>query len=298
MHIIGIDLGGTRIKGVLIDEKGQIMQQSYSMTGDGDDDIVWKTAIRNTVHELKNKNPEPVSLVGISAPGLPNEENTAIHFMPGRLQGLERFVWKDYLGLNTFLLNDAVAALNAESKIGIAKNKKHIAMLTLGTGVGGALILNGQPFQGDFCRAGHLGHMVVDYQATPDVTGMPGSLEMCIGNCSLEERTNGRYHMSHDLIEDYKKGDAYATEVWLTSVKKLAIGIASIINIVSPEIIVLGGGITEANEALFAPLEEYMAEYEWRPGGHTVPIVKAVLGDLAGAVGAALFAHSKSMVRI
>jgi glucokinase len=92
------------------------------------------------------------------------------------------------------------------------------------------------------------------------------------------------------LIEAYKKGDIFATEVWLTSVKKLAIGLASLTNILSPEMIILGGGITEAGNDLFQPLGEFMAIYEWRTGGNKTEIVAAEYGDLAGAVGAACFA--------
>jgi glucokinase len=119
---------------------------------------------------------------------------------------------------------------------------------------------------------------------------MPGSLEECIGNCTIEKRSKGRFSSTHELLLAYKNGDAFAKEVWLKSVKQLAIGIASVTNILSPEIVVLGGGITEANNDLFEPLREYMAQYEWRAGGNKTTIVKAVYGDLAGAAGAASFA--------
>lgn len=288
MKTIGIDLGGTRIKGVLISSDGEILHQIYTPTNDGNDQV-WKSAIKNTVSELNMIANEPAVKIGISAPGLPNLENTAINFMPGRLQGLEGFIWQDYLFHPTKVLNDGVAALLAEAEYGVAKNKKHVAMLTLGTGVGGALLINGVPFQGDFCRAGHIGHMVVDYKGDQDVTGMPGSLEECIGNCTIEKRTNGMYKATHDLLNAFVGGDEFAAKVWLTSVRQLAAGVASVINIISPELVVIGGGIAEANDLLFIPLREYLNEYEWRPGGYAVPIVKANQGDLAGAIGAACF---------
>jgi len=86
----------------------------------------------------------------------------------------------------------------------------------------------------------------------------------------------------------------FAKEVWLRSVKQLAIGLASVTNILSPDVIVLGGGITEAGDDLFKPLDEYMAKYEWRAGGNKVEIVKACFGEMAGAVGAACFAMIKN----
>jgi glucokinase len=292
MKTIGIDLGGTRIKGVLISADGEILHQIYTPTNDGNDQV-WKSAIKNTVSALNKFADDDLIEIGISAPGLPNADNTAINFMPGRLQGLEGFIWQDFLEQPTAVLNDGVAALLAEATYGVAKNKKHVAMLTLGTGVGGALLLNGAPFQGDFCRAGHMGHMVIDYMGAQDVTGMPGSLEECIGNCTIEKRTKGLYTATHEVLNAFTSGDEFATTVWLTSVRQLAAGVASIINIISPELVVIGGGIAEANDLLFIPLREYLNEYEWRPGGHAVPIVKANQGDLAGAVGAACFARSK-----
>ena len=288
MKTIGIDLGGTRIKGVLVSSGGEIIHQIYAPTNDGNDQV-WKSEVKKVVSELIRFADNPTVNIGISAPGLPNAENTAIHFMPGRLQGLEGFIWQDYLHHPTHVLNDGIAALLAEATYGVAKNKKHVAMLTLGTGVGGALLLNGIPFQGDFCRAGHMGHMVIDFKGDQDVTGMPGSLEECIGNCSIEKRTNGLYKSTHDVLNAFIRGDEFATKVWLTSVRQLAAGVASIINIISPELIVIGGGIAEANDLLFIPLREYLNEFEWRPGGYAVPIVKASQGDLAGAVGAACF---------
>jgi len=290
---IGIDLGGTRIKGVAIDEQGSVLNQLLKPTNDGDD-TVWKKAVAETVNELsKQVNAEKFS-VGISAPGLPNENNTAIAFMPGRMQGLENFCWSDFLKHKTYVLNDAAAAMMAEAKFGAAKNKKNVVMLTLGTGVGGAILIDGKPYQGAFAKAGHIGHMVIDDEGDCDVTGMPGSLEECIGNCTIEKRSKGKFSSTHDLLIAYRNDDVFAKEVWLRSVKQLAIGLASVTNILSPDVIVLGGGITEAGDDLFKPLEEYMAKYEWRAGGNKVEIVKAGFGEMAGAVGAACFAMIKN----
>jgi len=99
---------------------------------------------------------------------------------------------------------------------------------------------------------------------------------------------------TQDLLAAQKTGDAFANEVWLKSVKQLAIGLASLTNILSPEMIVIGGGIAEAGDILFNPLNEYMNQFEWRAGGSKVEITKAVYGDLAGTIGAASFAMTKA----
>jgi glucokinase len=295
-HAIGIDLGGTRIKAAVIDREGNILVQRITETRDDPHNkgIEWKNAVSATVKELKKELSDQEFLIGISAPGLPDADNQCIAFMPGRMQGLENFAWRELLEQPVYVINDAVAALMAEARYGSAKNKKHVVMLTLGTGVGGAILINGQPYQGAFNKAGHIGHMVIDHTGEKDVTGMPGSLEECMGNYSIGKRSNGRFDSTKDLIESYKKGDLFAKEIWLKSVRQLAIGLASVTNILSPELIVIGGGIAEVGADLFDPLHDFMNEFEWRAGGNRVEIVKAVYGEIAGTVGAASFAFSKN----
>lgn len=288
--VIGIDLGGTRIKAIAIDESGKILHRHYQPTNDVND-TVWKNAVAESVIKIQSKLSDVTPIVGICAPGLPNAVNTAIGFMPGRLKGLENFIWSDFLKTKTVVLNDAISAMMAEARFGVAKGKKNVIMLTLGTGIGGAILIDGKPYQGAFNKAGHIGHMVIDSDGKPDVIGIPGSLEDAIGNCTIEERSAGKFSSTHKLLEAYRRGDSFASEIWLTSLKKLAMALASLTNILSPEMIILGGGITEAGNDLFEPLEEYMQNYEWRTTGNKVKIVKAEYGDLAGAVGASCFAR-------
>ncbi|CAN5350060.1 ROK family protein [soil metagenome] len=292
MTTIGVDIGGTRIKGVVINADGEILHQLYLPTNDADGDT-WKKGVADAVNELVNKSPAKDLLVGISAPGLPDDKNEAIAFMPGRLQGLENFNWTTFLDHRTYVVNDAIAALMAEAKLGAAKNSTNAVLLTLGTGVGGALLINGKPYQGSFNKAGHIGHSVVDCNGDADVTNMPGSLEECIGNCTIEKRSKGKFTSTHDLLIAYRNDDAFAKEIWFTSLKHLAIALASVCNIISPDTIVIGGGIAEANDDLFVPLNKMIDDYEWQPGGIKAQIVKAQQGDLAGAIGAACFAMEK-----
>jgi glucokinase len=289
MHAIGIDIGGTRIKAVLIDKDGNVLYHQYRATEDNAD-MSWRQTVVDIVLDIKARFTEYDLVLGISAPGLPNENNTAIAHMPGRMQGLENFNWQSNLKLPACVLNDAVAAMVAESRFGAARKKSNAVLVTLGTGVGGAILIDGKPYQGAFNKAGHIGHMVIDDEGDCDVTGMPGSLEECIGECTIVKRTGGKFNSTRDMLNAMRNGDEYAKAIWLKSVRQLAIGLSSITNVLSPETIVLGGGITEAGTDLFDPLNEYMARYEWRTGGNKAEIVKAVFGDLAGAVGAAFYA--------
>lgn len=287
---IGVDLGGTRIKILAVDEKGEILYQSYAPTND-DGNFSWRENVVRIAREVKAKfSAENNVVIGISAPGIANANNTAISFMPGRLNGLEGLTWSEHFACNAWVVNDAVAALLAEAKAGAAIGTKNTVLLTLGTGVGGAILIDGKPYAGSFQKAGHLGHLTVDSYGEQDITGIPGSLEDAIGNCTIAKRSLGKYQFTHDLLNDYRKGDHFAQWLWLSSVRHLAIGIASITNILSPELILLGGGITEAGEDLFGPLESFLRLYEWRLEGNKVAIKKAQYGDFAGAMGAAFFA--------
>lgn len=289
MYAIGIDIGGTRIKGVLLRAgTGEVLHQEVCSTNEQDEPR-WKGAVAETFNKLRTAANGPIKGVGLSAPGLPNPENTAIACMPGRLPGLENFVWTRFLGLPTRVLNDAHAALMAEAQFGAAKSVQHAIMLTLGTGVGGGLLLNGQLYQGFYQMAGHLGHLSVDADSdfSSIVTGMPGSLEDAIGNATVSRRTFGRYQSTHELVEAYQNQEPLATQVWLTSVRRLAVALASLANSFSPELVVLGGGITQADESLFGPLKTFMDIFEWCPAGKKTTICKAHFADWAGAIGAA-----------
>jgi glucokinase len=290
---IGIDLGCTNIKGVLINDEGTIIKESKVETNEQDHKH-WKGAVWDMVGDFVKEAGRDVDAIGLSAPGLANPDNQCISFMPGRLPGLENFVWTDLIKRNVFVLNDAHAAIMAEATFGAAKGLKHAALLSLGTGVGGGILINGQLYQGVFQMAGHIGHSTVDADTlSQDVTNMPGSIENAIGNLTLPERSHGRYHNTEDLVKDFRKGDHVAAWIWLSSVRKLSITIASVINILSPEAIILSGGIIQAQDALLDPLRDFLALYEWRPGGKQTPVKLAVFSDRAGAIGAAGFALSK-----
>lgn len=297
---IGIDLGGTNIKGVLVSAAGEVLHQTLQATSDSHtgDDRPWQQAVARLVGELKASSPQPVAAIGLAAPGLPNDTNTAIRLMPGRLGGLENLVWADYLGeKQVWVLNDAHAALMAEAQFGVGRGVKNIVLLTLGTGVGGGLLINGQLYQGRGQMAGHLGHIALEAdKEEAGITGMPGSLEHAIGDATVARRSFGRFNTTQALVAAHLQGDSFATYVWLNAVRKLALALCSLGNLLSPDLIILGGGLTRAGEALFKPLADFIDLYEWKNTGKTTPVRQAQYSDLAGAVGAAAFALQKSRV--
>ena len=157
-------------------------------------------------------------------------------------------------------------------------------LLTLGTGVGGAILANGRLIRGAIGRAGHLGHISLDVHGPVSILRTPGAIEELIGECSLERRTGGRFDTTRALLAAASTGDAAAADVWSRSIRALACAIVSYINVLDPEVVILGGGITEAGDLLWHPLERELEQVEWRPEGHRVPIVSCRARRLGGGV--------------
>lgn len=289
---LGIDLGGTRIKGIAVDSDGACRAQAGAPTRDGDRDGDWPafaTGVAEVVAALESQLGETVPALGLSAPGLAADDGRAIAFMPGRLDGLEGLDWGTFLGREhrVHVLNDAHAALLGERWQGAARGFRNVFLVTLGTGVGGAAICDGHLLRGHIGRAGHLGHISLDPDGPPDITNTPGSLEDAVGEATLPARSNGRFQTTTSLVDAMLAGDAFARTVWKRSMRHLAAGAASLINVLDPEAVILGGGIAQAGDLLRAELEQGLAEMEWRPAGRRVILRFAELGNQAGAYGAA-----------
>jgi len=291
---VGLDIGGTYIKGRAFDANGKSLAEESAPTGD-DGTTDWQQRALAVLGKLVSLCPGDAA-VGVAAPGLPARDARSISYMPGRLKGLEGLKWQNALKSSrpVPVLNDAQAALMGEVWMGAARGATNVFLLTLGTGVGGAAMVDGRVLRGHLGRAGHLGHVSLDPNAPPDITNTPGSLEDTIGGHNLLSRSSGRFKETRELVAAFRDGSAEAAAVWLRSVRALAAAIAGFINVLDPEKIVIGGGIADANEALFEPLGKELDRMEWRPGGSKVTIVKAALGRNAGATGAAYAAKLES----
>ena len=301
---LGIDMGGSDIKAVLLDsyfiplkkycwtEKSNVFTRDMkpsdwiNIISKGIEDV------KIDVANIKNGNLETI---GISTPGIPNKSYSAINHLPARLQGLEKLIWSEHLPFEGQIpvINDAKAALLGELQNSSFSSCRNILMFTFGTGVGGAAIVDGHLLEGHFGRFGHFGHSSIDYEGALSIVGTPGALDTHIGNCFISERTYGLYNNPKSLLESHRKGDLVATEFWLKMVKAAAVGICSLINILDPEKVIIGGGIAKAGDDLFIPLKQYMDIFEWRIDGTGVELIPATQEDFAGAIGAAVFAYKR-----
>ena len=286
----GIDIGGTNLKAVVVTAAGEVRQRAARATDDGRNGATdWVDAARVAIAEFTREQGSAPAAVGVCAPGLVATDSRSIAHLPGKLAGLAGLDWTNALGRPDLVpvLNDAHAAIVGEAWIGAARDRRHVVMLTLGTGVGGAVISDGRLLRGAVGRAGHIGHLSLDPEGEVSITGMPGAIEVMMGDCTVAARSEGRFVNTAALVAAYRAGDAAASRVWLKSIRALGCAVGSCINLFDPEVIVIGGGIAQAGDALFVPLEMELARVEWRPGGHRVPIVAATLGEWAGAIGAA-----------
>jgi glucokinase len=284
-YAIGLDIGVTNVKCVCATREGEVRLSESAPTMAGDPS--WPQRIRQRVSELEAKMSAAARRIGIAAPGLARPDGRCIDWMQGRLGEVEGLDWSAFLGRPVPVLNDAQSALLGEVWKGAAAGATNVIMLTLGTGVGGAAMVDGRLLRGHIGRAGHMGHVSLDCFAEPDIVGAPGSLESAIGNCTIGQRTGGRFASTHDLIFAVAHGDEEARRTWLRSIRFLACGVASMINVLDPEIVIIGGGIAAAGDLLFDPLRAELDQVEWRPHGRRARVVAAQLGEFAGALGAA-----------
>jgi glucokinase len=289
-QLIGIDIGGTQIKMGGFSPDGAVLGQWTRETGDRPTAGV--PAFAETVRQMLREAGAADACMGIAAPGVAAKDGRSIAYQPGKMHGIEGFDWGAFLEREVPVLNDAHAALLGEVWQGAAKGAKDAILLTLGTGVGGAILSDGRLLKGSFGRAGHLGHISVTEGIEQSIFGTPGSLEAAIGNYTVGIRSNGRFSSTRELVDAHCAGDAEATVIWEKSLRILARAITSFINILDPELVIIAGGITKAGPVLFEPLAAYLGEIEWRPAGRRVGIVPATLGEWAGAYGAACNAQN------
>lgn len=285
-HAIGLDIGGTQVKAVCVDEQGVVVTRVRRPSDDAA--YGWQAATADIVAAFERDH-GTAAAIGVSCPGIVRADGTAVAWMTGRMSGLVGFDFTQHLNRPTPVpvLNDALAALVGEAWVGAARDAEHVALFTLGTGVGGALMAHGRLLRGHTGRAGHLGHMTVNADGEPDICRTPGSIEMAIGDYTVADRTRGHFRSTEALVRAVESGDAAAATAWRLSIRQLAAAIVSVVNAFDPQRVLIGGGIASAGLALLTPLRQEIERVEWRPFDGGVEVMPCELGEWAGAIGAA-----------
>ena len=312
---LGIDLGGTSCKAGIIDENGRILKKGSVRTDllSGQEAIIDNVA--KLALELIAESGFTISLIkacGIGAPGTTDDETGTLIYannLPFKHLPV-RSIFSKTIDLPVFIDNDANLAALAESVTGAARDTCCSVLLTLGTGVGGGLIINGEIYKG-FNQAGcEPGHMVIISDGELCTCGRHGCLEAYASASALIRQTeqaarvqpssllnrliadNGGRADGRTAFVGARKGDASAKEVVEMYIKLLAEGITNIINLYMPEVIVLGGGLSHEGDDLIVPVRKKAIPEAYLGTGVPVPRIElAELGNDAGIIGAALLAR-------
>ncbi len=291
---LGLDLGGTNIKGAVVshdDGHYEIVEDASEPTpAEGGPDAVAGAMI--AVGRQLEQEAGPVAGVGIGVPGLFDVGSGEIVFftnLPGAWEGypLRRRI-ADGLDLPATLINDARAFTLAEATMGAGAGCRNVACLTLGTGVGGGLFLNGELHFGAFGIGGELGHQTLLPDGPVCGCGNPGCMEALTRPPAVTERAG--QSSFEDVVTAAGEGDEEATEALESAIDYLGIGLANVVTMLGPERIVIGGGGAAAGEDFIAKIELAVRRRVTLVPPERIDVVPATLGPMTGAVGAAIAA--------
>jgi glucokinase len=288
---LGLDLGGTNIKWVVLDEDGTpVADGSLPTEADvGPDHVVERLALAG--HEAIAA-AGPIATAGVGVPGIYEATRGSIRFftnLPGPWAGHPLGEpLSQALGVPVRLINDARAFTLAEARVGAGKGCSALVGVTLGTGVGGGFVLDGRLVLGYHGTAGELGHQVIDCNpgAPPCGCGNTGCLESFVRAAALASAA-GTATAAEAFAAD-ERGDPRAHAAVEKWIDYLAIGLANVVTVLTPDRIVLGGGVASAASRIITPLRERLAAHVHLTDPNHVEIVHAALGVRAGAIGAAL----------
>lgn len=309
-YYVGIDIGGMTIKGIVLDGEGKALVEDVAVTGSENGGDFMCDIIGELVFSMLKKcgGTKEEAYVGVGCPGVIDSEHGVLVFS-GNLNLRDYPLAKkieDRIGIPVKVTNDANAAALGEAKFGAGKNYKSSILVTLGTGVGGGIIIDGKLFEGYKSAGAEIGHMVIERHGDVCTCGRRGCFEAYCSATALVRRTrrqmedNPRSAMWTKYTSDTANGktafdfyhiDIDAKEVvdWYT--KYLACGLANLANIFRPEVIMLGGGVSEQGDNLIVPVQTYVDKELFGGTAYApVKIVKASLGSKAGAYGAAALA--------
>jgi glucokinase len=302
--VLALDIGGTKLAAGVVDANGHVHSfvVEPSRAHEGPDAALPRLFElgRRAVAESGLEWPA-IEAVGIGCGG-PLDAEGGVLIAPPHLPG-----WHDVpvveLARGAFerpvtLENDATAAAAGEHRWGAGAGARHMVYLTLSTGVGGGVVIDGSLYRGASGNGGELGHVTVDWRGRVcRGCGRNGCLEAYVSGTSIAERAREAglpFATAEDVVSAARDGDAGAAGLWAETVEALACGLISIVNLFEPELVVLGGGVTRSGEMLIDPVRDAVRAGAMRPAGEAVDVVLSPFGDRVGVVGAAAIVYDRA----
>jgi len=309
-YAVGVDFGGTYIKMGLVDEEGRLWVRRKLPTAGRSQPEDWIAAVRNAFDEMiKESGVRAVEIagIGIGVPGLVDFERGFVYELvnvPGWKDVPLAEIMQSQVGKTVRVDNDVNAMAVGECMFGAGREYRNAVFATLGTGVGGALLIEGKLYRGAYSMAGEIGHISIDKDGRRSPQGR-GGLEQYVGNRRIVERAlrelrRGRRSKIRTLVGGRldritpreiaaaaQAGDRLALEIFDFMADCLATAFASLTYILQPEVFIVGGGVAHSGKVLFDPLNRHLRERLSQPFASRVQIVRARLGNDAGTVGAA-----------
>lgn len=275
---LGIDIGATTIKGVLLDGTGKTRRCLEMTTPKNKRRFmhnVWRFA-KETAGNARIKG------VGVGAPGQIDPKKGIVVHAPN-LKFLSRTnlvsVFKRHFNVLIRIDNDARCFLRAESRYGAGRGKKNLVALTLGSGVGGALMIDGELLYGTNFSAGEIGHSFVNFPKTVE----------SLGSKKFFSKISRRLPLEIQQLAEH--GSPHAKKIYKTYGEQLGLAVADLINILNPDAVILGGGLARGQHLFLAYTKRIAARYVVNPKAKKTPILTGKLGSIAGAIGAALLCN-------
>lgn len=317
-HYIGIDIGATSIKMGVVTDGGKLVSRDEVGTAEIGNPSTFVRAAQEAVLQLLAKGrieKRSVGAIGIGAPGWVDHHRGIVRELTN-IPDWENFPLareiEAALELKTFVDNDANVMAVGEMIHGAGRGHENFICLTLGTGVGGAIIIGGEIYRGAHGLAGEIGHLSLNPDGPKCACGAAGCLENYVGNrfivaraleiiedrpdtdegsILLEMAGNRPENITAKLLaQAAQEGDTVALEVWRETGQRLGTALAGLVNLLNPECFIVGGGVAKAGPALFDRMRETMESLAMNKLGYSTPILMAELGEDAGLIGAATFA--------
>ena len=323
-RVVGVDLGGTRVRAVLADSEGRFLARTSRSTEAalGLEEVLnnIQRAIEKVCRDggINHVNPDTIAAIGIGAPG-PLNPYTGVVYSPPNLPGWNNVPLKAILEarLNqvpVFLGNDANLAGLGEYRFGAAKGRHNVIYMTVSTGIGGGIIIDDKMLEGVDGAAGEIGHTTMEINGPLCGCGNHGCLEILAAGPALRriaieriqageesvlrqmaEARGGLEHLQPEMVEQAARAkDPLALDIMQTAGRYLGVGIANLLHIFNPEIVVIGGGVSRAGELIFNPIHQEVEKRAMPAFRARVSIVPSPLGDDVGLYGAVALALAQA----